>query len=487
MPGYGAAMVHVVAADDVGPARVRADGVMAGRCAKELEQLVRGRHRRRLQRAGWDDALAPRPGPWAAAGSAPREGNAVEVLVDGATVLPAMCAAVSQATSHVYIAQWAIEPQFDVVREQEHLTLRELLAAAAERVDVCFLLWRGAPLPLAHPRRREADRALRELCAGTRIRGALDATGRWAAACHGKVAVIDGREAFVGGIDLTTVEGDRYDHSGHADPGGTGWHDVTARVRGPAVADVRAHFWARWGAATGERLPESPPPAPAGPSTVQLQRTVPAGRRRPGRTAASVSGRRGDFSALQGHLAALRGARRLIHLESQDLWSVEIVDALAEKLRNPPDPSFRIVVVLPRSPRAGYDASPGQLWVLAAADGGAGRFLACSLRTACGSPRREVYVHAKLAVVDDAWLSVVCRQAIRLEYRPQPRTARHPTAATTYRVGSRAGVTMVPAGTAFCRASSSSTASSGRSGRYWTTMRPRRSAATRPRASGGLS
>jgi len=363
-----------------------------------LEALVRRRNRRRLAVAGWLAALDAAPGRWAARGTDPTAGNAVDVLVDGAAALPAIAAAIRSATDHVHLGFWALEHDFALVRDDDHMTLRQLLAEAAERVDVRLLLWGGAPVPVIRPWARDARRALRDVCAGTRVHGALDSTRRWSAACHEKVVVVDGREAFVGGIDPTTLQGDRFDRSGHPDAGRSGWHDVTARLRGPAVADVAAHFADRWRASTGEHLAPAPPPPPAGSSRVQILRTEPArGRRRPGVA---------DFSGLQGHVAALRGARKLIYLESQYLRSVEVLGLLADKLRDPPSADFRVVAVLPHNPQGGYDATHGQLRLLEQADAGSGRFLACSLRTAAPGRRRPVYVHAKVVVVDDEWLSI---------------------------------------------------------------------------------
>src|ERR1019366_7782994 len=54
-----------------------------------------------------------------------------------------------------------------------------------------------------------------------------------------------------------------------------GWHDVTTRLRGPAVADVAAHFAARWSEVTGETLEAPPPPPAAGSHELQVVRTVP--------------------------------------------------------------------------------------------------------------------------------------------------------------------------------------------------------------------
>jgi phosphatidylserine/phosphatidylglycerophosphate/cardiolipin synthase-like enzyme len=114
---------------------------------------------------------------------------------------------------------------------------------------------------------------------------------------------------------------------------------------------------------------------------------------------------RGEFTILESYLRALRSARRLVYLENQFLWSPEIVTVLADKLRNPPDGDFRLLVLLPAKPNNGNDDTRGQLGVLADADGGRGRFLACTLYQG-GGGARPVYVHAKIGIVDDTWLTI---------------------------------------------------------------------------------
>jgi phosphatidylserine/phosphatidylglycerophosphate/cardiolipin synthase-like enzyme len=115
---------------------------------------------------------------------------------------------------------------------------------------------------------------------------------------------------------------------------------------------------------------------------------------------------RGDFRILESYLRALRSAERLIYLESQFLWSPELVEILAEKLRRPPRDDFRIVAVLPSRPDSGNDDSRGQVGRLEEADGGAGRFLACALYARNGAVREPIYVHAKIGIVDDRWLTI---------------------------------------------------------------------------------
>ena len=67
--------------------------------------------------------------------------------------------------------------------------------------------------------------------------------------------MIDGKVAFVGGIDLTLDGGDPWDTPSHVARGGIGWHDAAVRIEGPAVADVAQHFRLRWHGATREAAP----------------------------------------------------------------------------------------------------------------------------------------------------------------------------------------------------------------------------------------
>jgi phosphatidylserine/phosphatidylglycerophosphate/cardiolipin synthase-like enzyme len=215
---------------------------------------------------------------------------------------------------------------------------------------------------------------------------------------HEKLVVVDDRLASVGGIDLTTFYGDRYDSSAHPWRPDVGWHDAAMLVRGPVVADVAEHFRFRWQETTGEELASVEPPAAAGEHELQLVQTVPERvyERLP----------RGQFRILEAYVRALESAERLIYLESQFLWSAEIVRILAAKLNRPPSDEFRLVVVLPAHPDSGEDDSRGQVAQLVDADGGGGRFLACTLFARDGDRRTPIYVHAKIGIVDDRWLTL---------------------------------------------------------------------------------
>jgi phosphatidylserine/phosphatidylglycerophosphate/cardiolipin synthase-like enzyme len=102
------------------------------------------------------------------------------------------------------------------------------------------------------------------------------------------------------------------------------------------------------------------------------------------------------------------GTRVRHALENQFLWSPEVCAVLADKLSHPPADGFRVVVLLPERANNGQDDTRGQLGVLVEADkrGGGGRFLATTIRSRSGDRSERLYVHAKVGIVDDRWLTV---------------------------------------------------------------------------------
>src|SRR5207249_3863546 len=77
---------------------------------ERVEALIRSHHRRRLRRLGWEHALDAQPGSWATGAPPPRDGNTVELLVDGVEALPAIARAIESAHSHVHLAGWYFSP-----------------------------------------------------------------------------------------------------------------------------------------------------------------------------------------------------------------------------------------------------------------------------------------------------------------------------------------------------------------------------------------
>jgi phosphatidylserine/phosphatidylglycerophosphate/cardiolipin synthase-like enzyme len=364
-----------------------------------IEAAVRIKHRARLARLGQSRVLeARRSGLWASGEADPRGGCKLEVLIDGAEAFPRIAEAIAGAESYVHIAGWHLAPSFELVRGPHPIVLGELLAETAERVPVRVLVWAGSPVPVFHPTRGEVTQTLETLTRRTRIRAEADPREHPVHCHHEKAIVIDGRLAFVGGIDMTDLAGDRYDVNAHPARRRLGWHDVGTCLQGPAVADVANHFAMRWRELTGDQLEDIRAPEPAGKSTVQVTRTVANGM--------YDAVPRGEFGVFETYLAAIESAERFIYLENQFLWSPEIVARLATKLRHPPADDFRIVALLPSRANNGQDDTSGQLGVLLDADAGNARILATTIRSLSGTRDDRLYVHAKVGIVDDRWMTI---------------------------------------------------------------------------------
>jgi phosphatidylserine/phosphatidylglycerophosphate/cardiolipin synthase-like enzyme len=154
----------------------------------------------------------------------------------------------------------------------------------------------------------------------------------------------------------------------------------------------------RWREVTDEILPPVERSKPAGNTELQIVRTVPE------RIYKAVPN--GDFRILESYVRAMRAAERFIYLENQFLWSPEIASILADKLSDPPSPDFRLVVLLPAKPNNGSDDTRGVLGELVEADNDNGHLVACTLYARAGSTHDHVYVHAKIGIIDDTWLTL---------------------------------------------------------------------------------
>ena len=365
---------------------------------ERLDRAWRSRHRQRLRHVGWERALDA-SGLGYAHGTFPaRAGNRLDLLVDGSEALPAIADELTRAESFIHLTGWFFSPELHLSRDDEPMIVRNLLAELAERVDVKLLAWKGAPVPLFKPSHNDVREMLAGLTRHTRIEAQADGCTGFTHSHHEKTIVIDGKVAFVGGIDLTLDGGDPWDTPNHVARGGIGWHDAAVRIEGPAVADVEQHFRLRWHGATRDLLPPPTVPDEAGDVEAQIVRTLPAGAYR--------AVRRGDYSILESYVGALRSAERFVYLENQFLWSPEVVSVLADKLRNPPSDDFRVVVLLPARANDGADISRGQVAALIHAADETTRFLACTIYARSRNLRDPVYVHSKIGIVDDRWLTV---------------------------------------------------------------------------------
>jgi phosphatidylserine/phosphatidylglycerophosphate/cardiolipin synthase-like enzyme len=354
---------------------------------------------------------------WYPAGTPPRRHNRITPLIDGDSFFAALLDAIEAAESYIFIAGWCLTPMIPLRHDDaQALTETRLLAVLqrkAQHVPVRVLLWGGARV-LLHPTRADArhvahrfnDLDVPELVCR------LDNSAHFSHCHHQKTIVIDGQVAFVGGMDLTTFQGDRLDLPGHALRAGPNWHDVQLRLEGETVADVEHNFRQRWAGSEGHAYP-------AGAVSLPPRRAprVEPGWQTPAQVVRTIARhvypevRRGEYGIYHAYLAALSRARRFIYIENQYLWSPQVMDVLIDQIQRPHDSAFRIVIVLPAGAHSGKWDNDQHVDKLREADGGRGIVAVYTLYASGPSAGlyafryRPVYLHAKVCVIDDEWLT----------------------------------------------------------------------------------
>src|SRR4029453_7087053 len=109
------------------------EALLAVECllGEAISDQISRHHRRRLRRIGWEHALDAGESSWATGLPPPRPAHAIEILIDGAGGLPLIASELSSARRHVHMTNWFLSPEFDLVRGEQPVVLRHLLAELA--------------------------------------------------------------------------------------------------------------------------------------------------------------------------------------------------------------------------------------------------------------------------------------------------------------------------------------------------------------------
>ena len=366
--------------------------------------------------------------PFADNGSYPvREGNRVAPLVDGEPAFRRICKAIEAATHSVWVTVAFHNPDFQMPDGRGSL-FDVLDRAAARGLDVRALFWRnnddsgfddaemftGTPEHLDMLGARGArflarwDRAQKRYCQ------------------HQKSWLVDagqtGEIAFVGGINLSNQS---VVAPGHANAGGS-THDVYVEVQGPSGSDVHHNFVQRWNEASDRAQTRGSWPhhdhahdlkfpavatARAGDALVQIQRTVRAGHYTDG--TAAPGGRafdiaKGERSVFEQYLKAIDAAKSTIYFEDQAIGSPEVVEKLDAACARGVD----VVFLVPADANSEMVKARSQpqskpFFDQLAALGRHKNFtLAGIAAPGADGVLRNVYVHAKIALIDDCWATI---------------------------------------------------------------------------------
>ena len=210
------------------------------------------------------------------AGSPMTTGNRVQLLLDGQATFSAMLAAIEAATDHVNLETYILDDD-DVGRRFAAALIER------QRAGVQVQVIRDSAGTLRTPAAFfEQLRA-----AGVRVLefnplNPLLARKTWELnrRDHRKLLIVDGRVAFLGGVNISSV------HSGGSSGSGlrarpatqTPWRDTDLQVSGPVVAALQRQFLDTWASQQGPTLPLRawyPPPQVQGPTLVRVLASSP--------------------------------------------------------------------------------------------------------------------------------------------------------------------------------------------------------------------
>lgn len=169
-----------------------------------------------------------------------RHGHEVEMLVDGGPVFDSMLDAIARGQRSVWLESYIFESG------RTGTLFVEALAGAARRgLEVLVIVDAFGGLNLSRADEETMTGAGVQLRFYGRFRN-VDMS-RWLRRDHRKLLLIDGRTAFVGGINVS-------DDYASRQSGGKGWHDVHARITGPVNAALATLFDETWQQVGGQPL-----------------------------------------------------------------------------------------------------------------------------------------------------------------------------------------------------------------------------------------
>lgn len=339
------------------------------------------------------------------------------VAVDGDVYFRALHQSLCAARHSILLIGWEFDSRTRLLRDGTPLSapnqigpLLDHLVRRNPDLRVHVLIWDSA---MIYAFNREFGGLVKmDWLTHRRLRFRLDDSHPLGASHHQKIVVVDDALAFVGGLDVTSQRWDSRDHipddprrTDPAYPAYPPFHDVMAVVTGPAALTLAGICRERWHQATGEQLPPSPPgdAARLWPSCLKVLTTQVA-------VAVALTNPPWDDQPAvreveQLFLDMIAAARRFLYIENQYFAARRVADALARRLSSEDCPE--IVLINP-----GESVSLVERSTMGVARARLLRRLRradCFGRLHVFTPvvaGEDVKVHAKLMVVDDAWLRI---------------------------------------------------------------------------------
>lgn len=336
------------------------------------------------------------------------------VIIDAADYFVAVRKAMLEARHSIMLIGWDFDPRIEIGdgTDDGPRRLGDFILWLARRrpeLQIRLLRWDGGLLKLLF--RGDSLLTILRWKMHPRITLHLDTKHPLAASHHQKIVVIDDCLAFCGGIDITTQRWDRRDHRDD-DPERLGpdgkphgpWHDVTTALDGEAAAALGDLARNRWKTATGKTLAPSPDGRACWPDGLPV--TFEQVRVAIARTIPKMDEVEPHHEIESAYIDLIASAKRFIYAESQYFASRRVARAIAERLAEPDGPE--IVVINPFTADGwlepiAMDTARARLVEALQRIDRHGRFRVYHPVTAGGT---DIYVHAKVMVVDDCVLRI---------------------------------------------------------------------------------
>lgn len=367
-------------------------------------------------------------------------GNDVTFTIDGQETFRQMYEKIHQAKVCVYIANYDLDPALRFVRNSDRLAghaghqhevypLQDLLVEKArEGIEVKIIVWEPRLvlrlLPGADERgidgRADEVNVINEIAErygiSEKLMVRIDSSApTLTSAHHEKITVVDNQVGFCGGLDLSRG---KWDTSAHdydnplRDVNSEPWHDVHAMVSGPGVWDLVYHFHQRWIYSKTKNAKQA--------MKLRIKSNY------------SIKGNQGSVQAaalrtwkeldrhggIQAWYATMfRKAKRSIYIENQFPFQNSFAANLLEK-RLKEEPQIRVIIVCPMEPNLpGFlgsmianmsvnDVNDNLAALRRAGDGRVRTYSLISQHPTVATKRRQIYVHSKVMIVDDKWITV---------------------------------------------------------------------------------
>ncbi|MFT6180046.1 MAG: cardiolipin synthase [Akkermansiaceae bacterium] len=237
----------------------------------------------------------------------------IDYLVDGHEFFPALYHSIDQAKHRIDTQIFIFDNDDVATRYADRLKERSRdvqCRVLMDRMGSIASWWTAPETPLPKDFRPPSSMP-HYLMEGSRVKARVS-QNPWLVADHSKLIMIDGEEAYLGGMNI----GREYRYE---------WHDLMVRVRGPVTTELQNHFnrswrlqglWGDWSMPFYRKLKADRGAAEAGHYPIRLLRTTPA-----------------RVEIEEALLTAIRMSRKRIYLQNSyvtsELLLQELLDARA--------------------------------------------------------------------------------------------------------------------------------------------------------------